>query len=89
MTANQLDADGPPEAAYLFDAALNGFAAYVLAWTVTRRVWPSLVAGAVFIASPYFAAHLHGHFNLTTAWFIPLFAAAVLGALRQRGLLLA
>ena len=27
MTANPLDADGPPEAAFLFDAALNGFAA--------------------------------------------------------------
>jgi hypothetical protein len=27
MTANPLDADGAPEAAFLFDAALNGFAA--------------------------------------------------------------
>lgn len=29
MTANPLDADGPPEAAFLFDAALNRFAARV------------------------------------------------------------
>jgi hypothetical protein len=27
VTANPLDADGAPEAAFLFDAALNGFAA--------------------------------------------------------------
>lgn len=68
--------------------ALNGFAAYILAWTTTRRMSASVVAGIVFMASPYFTAHLHGHFNLTTAWFIPLYAAAALAALRQHRLLM-
>jgi hypothetical protein len=69
--------------------ALNGFATYVLAWTVTRRASASALAGFIFMASPYFAAHLHGHFNLTSAWFIPLYAAAALGALNQHRLRLA
>jgi hypothetical protein len=67
--------------------ALNGYAAYVLARQITRDAQASAVAGIVFMSSPFFAAHLHGHFNLTAAWFIPLYAAAILGALERRTLL--
>ena len=58
----------------LLSLFLNGFCAYLLAWRFTRDAAASLVAGLVFGASPYLAAHLNGHFNLTSAWTLPLFA---------------
>jgi len=61
----------------LTSLALNGFCAYLLAWRVTRDVAASLVAGLIFGASPYISAHLNGHFNLTSAWTIPLFALSL------------
>jgi hypothetical protein len=56
--------------------ALNGLCAYWLAHRITRRWLPSVVGGAIFAMSPFFAAHLNGHFNLTTAWMLPLVALA-------------
>jgi hypothetical protein len=66
---------------------LNGFCAYLLAWRVTRDAGASMIAGLVFGASPYLAAHLNGHFNLTAAWTLPLFALAVGSAMdaQRRG----
>ena len=61
---------------------LNGFCSYWLAWRLTRDRVAALIAGLVFAGSPYLAARLHGHFNLTTAWTLPLFALAVPGAVR-------
>ncbi len=54
--------------------SLNGFCAYLLAWHLTRDWGAALLAGIIFGSSPYVAAHLNGHFNLTSAWTIPLFA---------------
>ena len=62
--------------------ALNGFCAYLLAWRVTRDYGASLLGGLIFAGAPYFAGHLYGHFNLTMAWTIPLFAIATIEALR-------
>ncbi len=62
--------------------ALNGLAAYWLAWRQTAQHLPSVLAGLIFGGSPYLAAHLNGHFNLTTAWTIPLFALAFVEASR-------
>jgi hypothetical protein len=59
--------------------ALNGFAAYLLAWQTTRHRGAAIVGGVVFASSPFVAAHLTGHFNLVHAWTIPLFALAWLG----------
>ncbi len=56
---------------------LNAFCAYLLAHRVTGDGAASAVAGLIFGGSPYLAAHLNGHFNLTTAWTLPLFALAV------------
>lgn len=56
---------------------LNAFCAYLLAHRVTGDTGASAVAGLIFGGSPYLAAHLNGHFNLTTAWTLPLFALAV------------
>lgn len=59
---------------------LNGMCAYVLAWRLTRNAGASTIAGLIFAGSPYVTAHLNGHFNLTSAWTIPLFAMACIEA---------
>jgi hypothetical protein len=66
----------------LISLFLNGFCAYLLAWRVTRDHGAAIIGGIVFGGSPYLAAHLNGHFNLTTAWTIPLFAIAASEAIR-------
>jgi hypothetical protein len=75
----------PPLAALnvtiLVSLFLNGFCAYLLAWRITRDTGAALIAGLVFGGSPYLAAHLNGHFNLTSAWTLPLFALACGSAL--------
>jgi hypothetical protein len=62
--------------------ALNGFCAYLLAWRIVRQHGAAILAGVVFATSPYVAAHLSGHFNLITAWTIPLFALCFVDAAR-------
>ena len=42
----------------------------------------ALLAGVAFGGSPYVAAHLLGHFDLLTAWVIPLFALCLRRSLR-------
>lgn len=62
--------------------ALNGFSAYLLCWRVTGDRGGAVIGGLVFGGSAYVAGHLQGHFNLVAAWPIPLFALAVLEAIR-------
>lgn len=62
--------------------ALNGFCTYLLAWRIVRQRGAAILTGIIFGTSPYIAAHLNGHFNLTTAWTIPLFALGVADAVR-------
>ena len=62
--------------------SLNAFSAYLLAWRVTRDYAAALLGGLVFAGAPYFAGHLYGHFNLTMAWTVPLFAMAAIEGLR-------
>ncbi len=66
----------------LASLALNGFCAYLLAWRTVRQRGSAILAGVIFGTSPYLAAHLNGHFNLTTAWTIPLLALGIVDALR-------
>src|SRR5262249_52951365 len=61
----------------LASLSLNGLTAYLLAYRVTRQWLPSMVGGSIFAMCPFFAAHLNGHFNLTTAWMLPLVPLAV------------
>jgi hypothetical protein len=63
--------------------ALNGFAAYVLAYAVTRARTASLAAGALFLVAPAIAARLMGHYNLVLAWPM-VFACAALVAWWRR-----
>jgi hypothetical protein len=53
---------------------LNAASAYALVCALTRNRWLGLLGGMVFGGSPYIAAHLMGHFDLLTAWVLPLFA---------------
>lgn len=50
-------------------------AAYLLCFELTRRVWPSLLGGAVFGLSPYMLGHsLSQHMNLVFVFPLPLLA---------------
>jgi len=53
---------------------LNAACAYALAFDLVRTRRAALLAGIAFGGSPYVAAHLFGHFDLLTAWVLPLFA---------------
>jgi hypothetical protein len=53
---------------------LNAAAAYALVFDITGRRRLALAGGIIFGDSPYIAAHLLGHFDLLTAWVLPLFA---------------
>jgi hypothetical protein len=48
--------------------ALNGLAAFALAFVVTRARAPSVLAGVLFLVAPTFAGRLMGHYNLLVAW---------------------
>src|SRR5688500_10154326 len=61
---------------------LNAACAYALAFDIVRKRSVALVAGVAFGGSPYVAAHLLGHFDLLTAWVIPLFALCLRRSLR-------
>ena len=63
---------------------LNGFCAYLLAWRVTGDRGAAMIGGLTFGGSSYLAGHLLGHFNLTSAWTVPLFAMAALEAVKGR-----
>ena len=63
---------------------LNGFCAYLLAWRVTGDRGAAIIGGLTFGGSSYLAGHLLGHFNLTGAWTVPLFAMAALEAVKGR-----
>jgi hypothetical protein len=58
----------------VFSLFLNAACAYALAFDITRNRRLAVLAGVAFGGSPYVAAHLLGHFDLLTAWVIPLFA---------------
>ena len=55
---------------------LNGWVTYLLAWHLTKQVWPSVLAGVVFSTAAYISIHLLGHFNLAHPWIIVLVALA-------------
>jgi hypothetical protein len=57
--------------------ALAGWAAFLLAEWLTRRFWPSLLAGYLFGFSAYEIAQTRGHLNLTLVFLVPLCALLV------------
>ncbi len=62
----------------------NMAAMYALAWDLTRHRRAAVFAALVFGLSPYFAAHLRGHFDLVAAWTLPLFVLALRHMFRAR-----
>jgi hypothetical protein len=62
---------------------LNAACAYAFAFDVVRERRCALLAAVAFGGSPYIAAHLRGHFDLLTAWVIPLFALFFRRAMRS------
>jgi hypothetical protein len=71
---------------YIFTSVfLNGLCAYALAFDVVRERRTAIFAAVAFGGSPYIAAHLLGHFDLLTAWVIPLFALCLRRSLRSGG----
>ncbi len=65
----------------LVSVFLNGIGAYALVFDIVGVSSLAVLAGVAFGGSPYIAAHLFGHFDLLTAWTIPLFALAFRRAL--------
>ncbi len=55
---------------------LAAIGAYLLARDLTGSRRAAILAGIIFGQSPYLAAHLLGHFNLTSAWVLPWFLFA-------------
>lgn len=62
---------------------LNAACAYALAFDIVRERRLALLAAFAFGGSPYIAAHLFGHFDLLTAWVLPLFALFLRRALHS------
>src|SRR5688500_5987730 len=67
----------------LVSVFLNAACAYALAFDLNRQRQAALLAGIAFGGSPYVAALLLGHFELLTAWVVPLFALCLRRALRS------
>ncbi|MSO55351.1 MAG: hypothetical protein EXQ55_00250 [Acidobacteria bacterium] len=65
---------------------LNAACAYALAFDIFRQRRLALLVGVAFGGSPYIAAHLLGHFDLLTAWVLPLFALLLRRALNHGGI---
>ncbi|NWG34885.1 MAG: hypothetical protein HXY42_10605 [Chloroflexi bacterium] len=57
----------------LFSFVMSGVTTYWLAYYLTKSFWGSLLAGYVFTFSSYHFAHYHGHLNLISMEWIPLF----------------
>jgi hypothetical protein len=61
----------------------NALAAYALAMDLTGHRRSAMLAAVTFGGSPYIAAHLLGHFDLLSAWVLPVFALVLRRALRD------
>jgi hypothetical protein len=64
---------------------LNGLCAYGAAYALTRQAPGAFVAGLVFAASPFLTARLQGHFNVLSAWGLPLLVLALARYCRKPG----
>jgi hypothetical protein len=60
----------------------GGFYAYRCGLVLTRQVWPSLIAGAVFVASPYLSTDFRARFAFTEAVSLCLLPVVVYYSLR-------
>jgi hypothetical protein len=56
---------------FLLSFPLSAFTAYLLAWSLTRRAGPAMVAGAIYGYATFRWAHL-GHLQILWSWWMPL-----------------
>ena len=63
---------------FLVTIFLNAACAYALVLRITREWLPSVFGAVVFAGSPFVGAHMNGHFNLLSAWTLPLVALAAM-----------
>lgn len=61
----------------------NAAAAYALVIDITGHRRAGMLAAVIFGGSPYISAHLLGHFDLLSAWVLPVFALCLRRALRD------
>src|SRR6266511_3279260 len=64
---------------------LNGLCAYGAACALTRHPVAARVAGLAFAASPFLTVRLQGHFNVISAWGLPLLVMALVRYCRRPG----
>lgn len=57
----------------VFAFIVGGYAAFLLAFRVTRSYWGSLIAGFIFTFSSYHFAHTAGHMHMVSLEWIPFF----------------
>jgi hypothetical protein len=53
---------------------LSALATYALARRVTNNTLAAIVAGYIFTFSPFVMMRIHGHWNISTVWMLPVFA---------------
>ena len=63
--------------------ALNGLGAWLLAYRITRHQRAALASGIYFALCPSLMSHVQGHFNLFSAWGLPVYAALLLDAVQR------
>jgi hypothetical protein len=63
--------------------ALNGLAAWLLAYRITRHQMAALAGGIYFALCPSLMSHVQGHFNLFSAWGLPLYAVLLFESLQR------
>jgi hypothetical protein len=56
---------------FLLSFPLSAFTAYLLAWSLTRRTGPAIVAGVIYGYAIFRFAHL-GHLQILWSWWMPL-----------------
>jgi hypothetical protein len=61
---------------FLLSFPLSAFAAYWLAWTLTRRAGPSFIAGILYGYTIFRFGHL-GHLQILWSWWMPLALAGL------------
>jgi hypothetical protein len=95
MMLPQADALTTHNVALIGTVFLNGLCAYGAAYALTRHAGASLsnfdrhaaafIAGLTFAASPCLMARLQGHFNVLSAWGLPLLVMALARFSRSAG----
>lgn len=67
----------------VFAFVVGGYTAFLLGRELGCGYWPGILCGAVFTFSPFHFAHAHGHMQLVSLEWLPLFFLAFVRFLRR------